>query len=297
MSQNAISRQPARPQLDAEQEVEVGRYWWSLLHRWWLIVAAVVVGAVIGYLVSLGGGTEFEAKATIYPGQPLTPSSNAQVASLQTNPSTINQIVKSDSVVATVAAAVGVPPNQLGNGISTSSGSGGTTKNPQAQLTVVSVRGPWRRQSALAANMLAGIAVTKISTYPDAKIAQLKALSTDLDAQIAALDRSIDQYRTALASPDLSTTDKILVTSQLNGVQQARAALVQQRSQNDLSLALAQDVERAQIVTRAVATKVEAKSRRSSIIVGAVIGLVVGILLALAWDPVRRRFGRAKPSQ
>ena len=47
-----------------------------------------------------------------------------------------------------------------------------------------------------------------------------------------------------------------------------------------------------QIVTRAASTKVEARSRRTSIVVGAVIGLVVALAAALAWDPARRLLGR-----
>src|SRR5438309_670339 len=41
---------------EAEQEVDFGRYWRLLGSRWWLLAAGLVVGAVIGYAISLGGG-------------------------------------------------------------------------------------------------------------------------------------------------------------------------------------------------------------------------------------------------
>jgi capsular polysaccharide biosynthesis protein len=281
------------PDADAEQELDFARYGWAILHRWWLVVAAVVLGAVIGYLVSLGGGTLFQAKATIYPGEPLTPSSNGQIQSIQTNPSAINQIAKSDSVVASVAAKVGVDPAELKRGISTKAVSGAVARSGQAQLVEIIVRGPWRRQSARAANLLADTVVDRISTYPDAKIDQLEALSATLDQQVAALEGTIQSYRDTLESGNLADIEKLIVVGQLNSAEATRTQLILQRSQNDLSLALARDVERAQVVTQAIPAKVAAKGKTGSIVVGAVIGLVVGLVLALLWDPVRRRLGTA----
>jgi capsular polysaccharide biosynthesis protein len=280
-------------ELEAEQEVDVGRYWWAIVHRWWLVVLSIAAGAVIGYLVSLGGGDVYQAKATVYPGQPLTPSSNTQIQSLQTNPSTINQIVKSESVVRSVAAKLGIPPGTLKSGISTKPVSGAVSKVGQTQLVEVSVRGPWRRQSADAANLLAETAVGRISAYPDAKIEQLtKQLASQTD-QLATIDGAIERYRAGLeAQGDLSSAERLVLVGLLSDAQQQRGQLVEQQTQTDLSLSLAKDVERGQIVTRATASKVAAKSKRSSIVIGAVIGLVVGLVLALLWDPVRRRLGR-----
>jgi capsular polysaccharide biosynthesis protein len=280
-------------ELEAEQEVDVGRYWWAIVHRWWLVVLAIAAGAVIGYLVSLGGGDVYQAKATVYPGQPLTPSSNAQIQSLQTNPSTINQIVKSESAVRSVAAKLDIPAGTLKSGISTKPVSGAVSKVGQTQLVEVSVRGPWRRQSADAANLLAETAVGRISAYPDAKIEQLTKQRASQTDQLATIDGAIERYRAGLeAQGDLSSSERLVLVGLLTGAQQQRGQLVEQQTETDLSLSLAKDVERGQIVTRATASKVAAKSKRSSIVIGAVIGLVVGLVLALLWDPVRRRLGR-----
>ena len=55
---------------EAEQEVDFAHYVKLLGARWWLLAAGLVAGAVIGYLVSLGGNQVYQATATIYLGQP-----------------------------------------------------------------------------------------------------------------------------------------------------------------------------------------------------------------------------------
>lgn len=284
--------------LDSEREVDLARYGWAILSRWWLVLAAIAAGAVIGWLVSVGGGDVYQARATVYPGQPLTPSSNSQIQSLQTNPSTINQIVKSESVVRSVADQVGVSPGELRSGISTKAVAGSVARVGQVQLVEVSVRGPWRRQSAEAANLLAEIAVGRISTYPDAKIDQLEQLLGSVEQQLATIDETVAGYRDALAaSGDLSSTERLVLVGLLSDAQVQRGQLIQQQTDTSLSLSLAKDVERGEVVTRATANRVAAQSSRSAIVVGAVIGLVAGILLALLWDPVRQRFSRSRAEQ
>lgn len=283
---------------DSEREVDLARFGWAILSRWWLVLAAIALGAVIGWLVSVGGGDVYQARATVYPGQPLTPSSNSQIQSLQTNPSTINQIVKSESVVRSVADQVDVPPDELRSGISTKAVAGSVARVGQTQLVEISVRGPWRRQSAEAANLLSEIAVTRISTYPDAKIDQLGQLLASVEEQLATIDDTVAGYRDALASAgDLSSTERLVLVGLLSDAQVQRGQLVQQQTETSLSLALAQDVERGQVITRATANKVAAQSSRSAIVVGAIIGLVVGLVLALVWDPLRRRFSRGRVEQ
>jgi uncharacterized protein involved in exopolysaccharide biosynthesis len=49
------------PDVDAEEELELGRYWNALITRWWLPVVGFVAGIAIGYLLSLGGHQVFTA--------------------------------------------------------------------------------------------------------------------------------------------------------------------------------------------------------------------------------------------
>src|SRR5919201_5599780 len=88
-------RERPLPDVDAEEELELGRYWGALVARWWLPLAGLVVGIVIGYLLSLGGHQVYQAKATIYLGQPLSPNGTNQIQSLSTNPSAVRQVAVS----------------------------------------------------------------------------------------------------------------------------------------------------------------------------------------------------------
>ena len=107
--------------LDAEQELDLGRLRDALVARWWLPVAGILVGAILGYLVSLGGGGGYRATATVFLGQPLSPSGNAQIQSLATNPSTVGQIVHAEANVRKVAHETGLSVSKLRSGISSQS--------------------------------------------------------------------------------------------------------------------------------------------------------------------------------
>jgi capsular polysaccharide biosynthesis protein len=286
----------ARPELEAEEEVDFGRYWWAIVARWWLVVAAIGAGIVIGYLVSLGGGDVFEARATVYLGQPLTPSGSSQIQSIQTNPSTVNQIVRSRSVVVSVASDVGVPPGELRQGVSTKAVSGAVARLGQTPLVEISVRGPWRRQSAEAANRLAEIVVDRVSGYANVKIDQFGALLETQTEQLDALEGTIARFRSAAeAGTGLSSAERLVLIGLLDNAERERTQLLADRTATELSLSLAQEVERGQVVTRASASEVAARSRRTSMLVGAVVGLVVGVALALGWESLaRRRLARSE---
>src|ERR671937_886714 len=86
-------RERPLPDLEAEEELELGRYWHALVLRWWLPLAGLIAGIAIGYLLSLGGDQVQQGKSTIYLGQPLSPSGTGQIQGLSTNPATVKQVV------------------------------------------------------------------------------------------------------------------------------------------------------------------------------------------------------------
>ena len=59
-------------------------------------------------------------------------------------------------------------------------------------------------------------------------------------------------------------------------------------SNNQQLLALAQNVEQSKVITPARAVKTTARSRRNSVVVGGLIGLLLGIVAALLWEPAGR---------
>ena len=106
------------------------------------------------------------------------------------------------------------------------------------------------------------------------------------ESEIASIDKRLAVYDKAAQSG--STTDRLLILTQA-GLAQSRRGIVQQdltSAKTLLSLALT--VEQGKVVTRAVPTKTSARSRRNSVVVGAFIGLILGLLAALLWEPVAR---------
>src|SRR5205085_3834095 len=86
----------------------------------------------------------------------------------------------------------------------------------------------------------------------------------------------------------LSTTDRHILAIELNGQTLQRSHVAGQLANYQQLLTLAQNVEQSKLFSPARATKTTARSRRNSILVGALIGLVLGILAALLWEPAVR---------
>jgi uncharacterized protein involved in exopolysaccharide biosynthesis len=280
--------------LDAEREVDLRRYWNTIATYWWLPLAGLAAGIVIGYLISLGGTQVYRARAVIYLGQPLS-GSGVQVQSQATNPSTVRQIVTSEATIDAVARRVGLRPSQLRGHISTQAVTGNITRLGQNPLVSIAVTGKLRAKVARAANALAATVVSSdaLAGYSKTKIKTLTVLVESEQSALSLLDRNIKAQQAALSSASgLSTTDRLILLNQLNGLLQQRLTTVDQLTTNQQQLALAQDVEAPKVNTPAVATKTTARSRRNTVLVAALIGLILGGIAALVYEPAGRAVRR-----
>jgi hypothetical protein len=277
------------PELDAEREVDLRSYWDRIASHWWLPAAGLAVGLVIGYLISLGGSQVYRGKAVVYLGQPLS-ASGVQIQSQATNPSTVRTIVTSEATIDSVARKVGLKPSQLRGHISTQAVTGNITRLGQSPLVSISVTGGLRGKIAHAANELAKAVVVSpaLANYANTKITNLSSLIANEQSALNSLDKNIKGQQAASNAPGLSTTDRLILTNTLNGLIQQRLVTVQQLTTNQQLLALAKDVEAPKITTRAVAVKTTARSRRNSVLVAGLIGLILGTIAALLYEPARR---------
>jgi uncharacterized protein involved in exopolysaccharide biosynthesis len=273
---------------EAEQEVDFRRYWEALLARWWLPLVGLVVGAIIGYLISLGGGQTYQAQATVYLGQPYSASGNIQLQSLQTNPSTVRQIVTSQSSLAAAAKAAKLKSSALRGKISVAAVSGNLARLGQTPLVTITVRGAKRDKIRVAANALTAQVIAKVGGYADRKIAIFRSQISKDEQQEAAIQQQIDQAQ-ATAKAAATPTDKLVAVSLVSLAQQRLAIVQQDRLSASQLLTQAQLIEQPRFVTPAGSQKVTARSRRNSVVVAALIGLILGIVAALAWDPVAAR--------
>jgi uncharacterized protein involved in exopolysaccharide biosynthesis len=282
------------PELDAERDVDLRRHWEAVTTHWWLPLAGLAAGLAIGYLISLGGSQVYRAKAVVYLGQPLS-QGGVQVQSQNTNPSTVRQIVTSEATIQAVARKVGLRSGQLRGHISTQAVSGNISRLGQNPLVSISVTGHLRGKVAAAANQLALTVVNSdsLAHYSKVKIQDLSVLVESEKTSLASIDASTKQFQAALrASSGLSTIERLLLLGQLNGLLSQRLTIVDQLTTNQQQLALAQGVEAPEITSRAVATKTTARSRRNTVLVAGLIGLLLGVVAALVYEPVLRAVRR-----
>jgi capsular polysaccharide biosynthesis protein len=260
---------------EAEQEVDFAKYVRLLGARWWLLVAGLVAGAVIGYLISLGGTQVYSATATLYLGQPTSASGNNELQTLATNPSSVGTIVHQQQVDLAVAAKCKANVKDFRKGISTKAVTGYLSKSGQSPLVQLGVQDKKRKIAECAANHLAAIAVQKLGTFANGKI-------TSFSSEIATDNQYIKALQAAITSASVSSTDKLILQTQLRSYQQDRVT-------STLQLLQAKEVERPRIVTGAAAQKVTARTRRNTVVIAALIGLILGALAALLWDGVAAR--------
>src|SRR5581483_9704613 len=100
------------PHLDAEREVDLARWRRAVVALWWLPVAGLVLGAIVGVLYSFRGGTNYKATALISLGQPVSPG-GALVNGFGTNPRAVSQIVSGADVQAGAADQADMRPSAL----------------------------------------------------------------------------------------------------------------------------------------------------------------------------------------
>jgi hypothetical protein len=273
--------QPQRPfDPEAEQEIDFGRYVRLIAARWWLVAAGLILGAVIGYAVSLGGGQRWQATATLNLGQPYSASGNVQLQAAQTNPSTVRVIAHATSVVNAVAAQCKTKPGAFRGGISTQTVAGAIVKNGQTPYVSLSVKAVKRKVAGCAANALARFVVDKTSAYANQKIRNFRG-------QISNDQRQITIINQALASSTVSLTDKLVLEIRLGTLNDSEL------STNQLLLQATQ-IEAPKILTSAAPSRITARSHRNTAVVAAVIGAIIGALVALLWDGVAASLQRRR---
>jgi len=79
---------------DAEQEVDLGRYWSAIVARWWLPLLGLIVGVIVGYLISLGGKQVWNASSTVYIGASYSIIGGNLLQGPQANPATVGTIAR-----------------------------------------------------------------------------------------------------------------------------------------------------------------------------------------------------------
>ena len=298
-----MSPPPAAPELAEEQEVDLSSGWQRLKERWWLPVGGLVAGAVVGIALALSSGSVWRAQTIVYLGQPFAPLGGGQIQSLATNPRTVSEIIRSEAVIQRASRVSGIPASQLRSSISTRELLAAGQLRGINPLFEISVKGSGKRKVELAADALAGRVTERVSLYVTEKVALLNNRVEVAEAQLAAVEARIteaqEQQDALAANQSLAPVEKLLLSQNLNAVittaDARRSALQEDLDEARQLLNLAENVESSRVVERAAASKTTARSSRSSLLIGALIGLILGAIAALVVDPIAAR-RRGTPS-
>jgi uncharacterized protein involved in exopolysaccharide biosynthesis len=289
-----VNRPEPVPDPDAEREVDLRTVWERIAARWWLPVLGLVLGALIGFGLALGGGKVYEAETLVAMGQPFSPNGGAPVQSFLTNARAVSEIVRSEAALEAAARASGLRVRALrGNVASAIVGASGPGARPTgAPLVTIKVVAAQPGKAEKAADALAKEVIERTSAkYVDTKITAFDDQLASIQEQLNSLVPRIALLEDAVNEPGLAALDKLVLVSSLDNAQTRRGQLLDLQSDVRQQLALAENVEKAQVVEAAAATKTTARSGRNGALVGGLLGLLVGSIAALLADPflARRR--------
>jgi uncharacterized protein involved in exopolysaccharide biosynthesis len=284
---------------DAEREVDLASAWERLATRWWLPVAGLAIGAIVGLLLALSGGAVYQARTIIYLGQPFAPLGGGQILSLATNPRTVNEIVHSEAALKAASDKSGVPLRRLRSSVSVKEVTAPGQTRTTTPLVEIGVKASRRHNAQVAADVLAHRVVSRVSVFVSDKVQLLQQQVNVAKSQLQAVNERIttaqDQQASVTKDRSLSPELRLLAILNLNSViataDARRTALQQQLYDSQQLLNQATNVEESRVVEPAVAAKSTARSNRTSLIVGGLIGLLIGAIAALVVEPIvaRRR--------
>ena len=290
------------------REVRVTDYARRVVRRWYIVVACVVIAVGLVFLHKVSGSTnQATATASVYLGQPLAAGGGPIPQTPQSNSGIAVTFVKSTPTLADAAKASGLTAKRLHGHVSVlvSSASAGGTAGSASKATggsptiSITVEGPWSRQRVQAATeSLANSLIGFENRYTDIKRRQLKARITAEQAEVKQLQAAVDRANAALQEVDrssLSSTEKVAASAswgQILATSTQQLGDVSTQLPNDqIALAGVDAIESAQMISDAQGRQVSAVRRRSTFVVAAFIGFIVGVGLALLWDELRARRG------
>jgi len=277
---------------NAEREVDLARWRRAVVALWWIPLAGLVLGAILGALYSTTGGDSYKAASLISLGQPTSPG-GVVIASFGTNPRAVSQITSSASAQEIVEQRAGMTSGALRGHVSVAqvgnaTGAGAARATPLISLTVT---GASPAKVERATDALAKLVVDRTTApYVGTKIATFESVLKTTNKQLASIIARLAVLNRAIEKSNLAPLDQLVLISQVDNAEQRQGNLLDQQATTNQQLAFAKNVESAKVITTAKAQKASAHSRNSSLLVGALIGLILGAIVAIAGEG---RFSRA----
>ena len=272
--------------------IDVGSWFATLARSWWVIVGLVVLGIVVGAVVTLAQPEEYTATATVYIGQ-TTDATGNPMAGLNSNAKAAVQLLASQVVLKEAAERTGMDISasrlRRETTVETPSSTVKTTTSV-VNIVVISVTDTDAGRAAAAANALSEVLLERLESGVDEKIAVLeKQLAENQEAYAVSLARSGEAQEALadIAKGGGSAADKAAAAS--TWVALTQAAATQQESlsksiqQTQLLLLSAQQNEQPRILHEAgVPDSPSGPAMTVNVAIGALAGLVIAVIVAFA---------------
>ncbi|HEY5387514.1 MAG TPA: Wzz/FepE/Etk N-terminal domain-containing protein [Thermoleophilia bacterium] len=280
---------------DDATTIDVGAWFATLLRNWWVILGLVVLGAVVGGVITLASPKEYSATSSVYIGQTTDANGNA-MAGLNSNSKAATELLASQTVLNEAAKRTGmnVTASRLRRETTVVTPSSTVkTSTSVVNLVVITVTDTNKKRATAAANALAAVLVERISPGVNEKITLLETqLDTGRKALAAATARSVAAQASlaAIAKSRGTAAEKAAMSASYIAVVQAAATEAAQEildnQKTELMLFTTKAVEQPRLLHEAaVPDSPSGPSIPLNVAAGALAGLVIGIIVAF----VRRR--------
>jgi hypothetical protein len=284
-------------QNDDDVEIDVGRYVRRVLARWWIVAISVVVVVGVALVTQTGSSSEtWTARTLVFLGQPLSSSGSPLNITLGSNPATPGILIRNDELLARAAGKAGLKPGALKGHVSSQVLSQAITKANYTPLVNIVVQGLAKDKVAPASKAVAEEIITATNQYPSAQQKVLKAYAASQKLILASandrLERGNENLDRITNLQGITPLEKATLTgnaiSNLNGITSQISQVSDSYTQTvQILAALQSGVAKGQIVENPRAVRSTATSGGANIGVAVILGLIIGIVLALVSYAVR----------
>lgn len=282
---------------------DVGSWVTVLARNWWVIAGLIVLGAVVGALLTLTSPKVYTATSSVYIGQ-TTDANGTPMAGLNSNIKASTQLVSSQAVLNEAAkrAGMGITAGLLRREVTVETPSQTIkTTTSAVNLVVISVTDTKKVRAAAAANALAEVLLERIGGGVDEKITLLEAQLVESKKALAssvARSHAAQRGLTAIAGGG-SAGEKAAASAPYLTIVQAAAteqeAIQPSIQKTELMLLTAKQVEQPRLLHEAaVPDSPSGPDMKLNVAAGALAGLVIGVFVAFARQ---RLAGRGAPEQ
>jgi uncharacterized protein involved in exopolysaccharide biosynthesis len=277
---------------DDTTTIDVGSWLLTLLHDWWVIVGLIVIGVVAGAAITMAQPKQYTATASVYIGQTTDANGNA-MAGLNSNAKAAVQLLASQVILKEAADRSGMDISasllRKETTVETPSSTVKTTTSV-VNIVVISVTDTKKARAAAAANALAAVLLEHLDTGTNEKIAILEEqLATGKTQAAAATARSVQAQRAikTIANSSMSMAEKATASAPYIAVVQAASTEVSDLTLSNQKTALllltAKQVEQPRMLHEAaVPDSPSGPTMSLNVAIGALAGLVIGIIVAFA---------------